>query len=92
MNGIFDDDTLLGGTGNDLLRDGSPEDKERLFGGWGRDTLDARDGDGNDRVNGGPVRDDCSGDRNDRFVNCERGPAPLSTTLSGGRAASPSPT
>ncbi len=72
MNGIFDDDLLLGGTGDDLLRDGSPQDKDRLFGGRGRDTLDARDGDGNDLVNGGPGRDDCSGDRNDRFVNCEQ--------------------
>ncbi len=41
MNGIFDDDTLLGGTGDDSLRDGSPEDPNRpLFGGWGTDTLD----------------------------------------------------
>ncbi len=72
MNGIFDDDTLIGGTGNDLLRDGSTQDKDRLFGGWGTDTLDARDGDGGDLIDGGPGRDDCSGDSSDRFVNCER--------------------
>ncbi len=72
MNGITDDDTLVGGTGDDLLRDGSPDDKDRLFGGPGKDTLDARDGDGNDLIDGGPGNDDCSGDKNDRFVNCER--------------------
>ncbi len=72
MNGIFDNDTLLGGTGNDFLRDTSPRDSDRLFGGPGRDTLDARDGDGNDFVHGGFGSDDCSGDQNDQFVNCER--------------------
>ncbi len=75
MNGMFDNDTLLGGTGDDLLRDGSPQDKDRLFGGPGRDTLDARDGDGNHLVNGGAGSDDCSGDRNDRFVNCSESSA-----------------
>ncbi len=72
MNGIFDDDTLLGGTGDDLLRDGSPDDKDRLFGGRGTDTLDARDGAGDDLIDGGPGVDDCSGDANDTFANCER--------------------
>ena len=72
MNGIFDDDTLLGGSGNDLLRDPSPLDKDRLFGGSGRDTLDARDGDGDDLIDGGTGSDDCTGDQNDQFVNCER--------------------
>jgi Ca2+-binding RTX toxin-like protein len=72
MNGIFDNDTLLGGPGNDLLRDPSPLDQDSLFGGPDRDTLDARDGDGNDLVDGGPGSDDCSGDQNDRFVDCER--------------------
>ncbi len=72
MNGIFDDDTLRGGTGNDLLQDPSPGDKDRLRGGPDRDTLDARDGDGNDVVRGGRGSDDCSGDKGDRFVNCER--------------------
>ncbi|MBW3639206.1 MAG: hypothetical protein KY451_05075 [Actinobacteria bacterium] len=72
MNGIFDDDTLLGGEGNDLLRDPSPLDTDLLDGGPGRDTLDATDGDGNDLVDGGPGSDDCSGDLTDRFVNCER--------------------
>lgn len=37
MNEMFDDDLLLGGTGDDLLRDGSPDDKDRLFGGSGKD-------------------------------------------------------
>ena len=72
MNGIFDDDILIGGTGDDLLRDGSPMDKDRLFGGPGKDTLEATDGDGNDVVDGGPGVDDCAGDSTDRFVNCER--------------------
>ena len=72
MNGIFDDDLLLGGTGDDLLRDASPDDKDRMFGGPGKDTLDARDGGGDDLVDGGPGKDDCSGDQGDRFVNCER--------------------
>ncbi len=72
MNGIANNDLLLGGTGDDLLRDGSPNDKDRLFGGRGKDTLDARDGVGSDLIDGGPGRDDCSGDRDDRFVNCER--------------------
>ncbi len=72
MNGIFDDDTLLGGTGNDFLRDTSPSDEDRLFGGPGSDTLDARDGGGDDLVDGGSGSDDCSGDQGDRFVNCER--------------------
>ncbi len=72
MNGIFNDDTLLGGTGDDLLRDSSPQDRDRLFGGRGTDTLDARDRDGNDLIDGGPGDDDCSGDANDTFVNCER--------------------
>ncbi|MCA1711347.1 MAG: hypothetical protein LC789_06800 [Actinobacteria bacterium] len=72
MNGIADDDTLIGGTGNDLLDDPSPADKDRLFGGWGNDSLDARDGDGNDLINGGPGRDSCTGDATDTFVNCER--------------------
>ncbi len=72
MNGIFDNDTLFGGPGDDLLRDPSPLDKDRLFGGEGRDTLDATDVDGNDLVDGGPGDDDCTGDQNDTFVNCER--------------------
>ena len=72
MNGIFDDDLLLGGPGDDLLRDTSPDDKDRLFGGPGKDTLEATDGDGDDLIDGGPGKDDCTGDRNDRFVNCER--------------------
>lgn len=72
MNGIFDDDLLLGGTGDDLLKDTSPDDKDRLYGGWGKDRLDARDGDGNDSIDGGPGTDQCTGDLNDRFVNCER--------------------
>jgi Ca2+-binding RTX toxin-like protein len=72
LNGIFDDDTLLGGTGDDLLRDTSVADKDRLFGGPGKDTLDATDGDGDDLVDGGTGDDDCSGDSADRFVNCER--------------------
>ena len=72
MNGIFDDDVLLGGTGDDLLRDGSADDRDRLFGGRGTDTLDARDGGSDDLVDGGAGEDDCSGDRDDTFVNCER--------------------
>lgn len=72
MNGIFDDDTLLGGDGEDLLRDASPLDADRLFGGGGTDTLDARDGDGKDLVDGGPGRDDCTGDAADVFQGCER--------------------
>jgi Ca2+-binding RTX toxin-like protein len=71
MNGIFDDDLLLGGTGDDLLRDASPDDKDRLYGGWGKDTLNAQDGGGDDLIDGGPGKDDCTGDRGDRFVNCE---------------------
>ena len=72
MNGIFDDDTLIGGTGDDLLRDGSPQDRDRLYGGPGKDTLEATDGDAGDLLDGGPGNDDCSGDKGDRFVNCER--------------------
>ena len=72
MNGIFDDDILIGGTGNDLLRDPSPRDADRLYGEDGRDTLDARDGDGRDFIDGGHGSDDCSGDPTDHFVNCER--------------------
>jgi hypothetical protein len=72
MNGISDDDVLIGGSGDDLLRDTSPLDADRLFGGRGADTLDARDGDGDDLIDGGPGVDDCSGDRTDTFVNCER--------------------
>jgi Ca2+-binding RTX toxin-like protein len=71
MNGIFDDDTLIGGTGNDLLEDASPSDNDRLFGGQGSDRLDARDGDSHDLLDGGAGIDDCSGDMKDRFVNCE---------------------
>ena len=72
MNGIFDDDVLVGGTGDDVLRDASPDDKDRLFGGRDTDTLDARDGDSDDLIDGGPGDDDCSGDQNDTFVNCEQ--------------------
>ena len=72
MNGIFDNDTLFGGAGDDLLRDTSTGDRDRLFGGHGDDVLDARDGIGSDLVDGGPGKDDCSGDTDDRFVNCER--------------------
>jgi Ca2+-binding RTX toxin-like protein len=72
MNGIFDDDLLLGGTGNDLLRDTSPRDSDRLHGGPDRDTLNARDGDGNDLIDGGHGDDECTGDPDDEFVNCER--------------------
>ena len=71
MNGIFDDDLLLGGTGDDLLKDTSPDDKDRLHGGWGKDRLDARDGDGDDLIDGGPGKDHCTGDKSDRFVGCE---------------------
>lgn len=72
MNGIVGDDLLLGGPGNDLLRDDSPGDKDRLQGQSGADKLDARDGDGNDVIDGGSGRDDCTGDRGDRFISCER--------------------
>lgn len=71
MNGIFDDDSLFGEAGNDLLRDNYPADKDRLFGGPGNDVLDARDGDGNDRIDGGPGKDSCLGDPGDRLDNCE---------------------
>jgi hypothetical protein len=72
LNGIFDDDVLVGGTGDDLLRDASPMDADRLFGGRGADVLDARDGDGGDLIDGGAGDDDCTGDRDDTFVSCER--------------------
>ena len=72
MNGIFDDDMLRGGAGDDLVQDPSPDDEDTLRGGPGRDTLDATDGDGNDVVRGGRGTDDCSGDKGDRFENCER--------------------
>ena len=72
MNGIFDDDVLVGGSGDDLLRDTSGQDADRLFGGRGNDTLDARDAGSDDLIDGGPGEDDCSGDQNDTFVNCEQ--------------------
>jgi Ca2+-binding RTX toxin-like protein len=68
----LDDDVLVGGTGNDVLRDGSPMDADRLFGGRDDDMLDARDGDSDDVIHGGPGEDDCSGDADDTFVDCER--------------------
>jgi Ca2+-binding RTX toxin-like protein len=71
MNGIFDNDTLFGGTGDDLLRDTAARDKDRLFGEAGNDTLDARDGDTGDLIDGGTGNDSCSGDNGDSFVNCE---------------------
>jgi hypothetical protein len=72
MNGIFDDDVLIGGSGDDVLRDASPDDSDRMFGGTGADLLDATDGDADDLVDGGPGEDDCSGDADDTFVNCEK--------------------
>lgn len=73
LSGITDDDTLLGGEGNDLIEDPAPLDSDKLFGGPGNDTLNAKDGDGRDIVDGGPGIDSCIGDPGDTLTNCEIG-------------------
>ena len=72
------DDTLIGGTGNDILdasfgRSRRGDDQDKLLGGPGNDQLYAADGRGDDIVNCGPGRRDVAVvDKEDKVIGCEK--------------------
>ena len=64
-------DTLTGGSANDVLSDrAGTGDVDLLSGRAGSDRLLTRDGDARDRANGGPGADDCLVDRKDVATAC----------------------
>ena len=71
ISGGGGNDTLTGGSANDVLSDkAGTGDTDLLSGRAGRDRLLTRDGDGRDRANGGPGVDVCRVDRKDAAKSC----------------------
>jgi hypothetical protein len=73
-------DEIFGRQGGDKIwanifgpRYGDPADRDKAYGNRGPDYINTTDGDDRDYVDGGRGHDECWGDDEDVFVDCEEG-------------------